>query len=435
VDALTKIARVDFAGVIRLDAPAGVLGVMPARLDARTGNLIVEGIFARSGLLTYSDGVKTWTEYRSRDELVRAADSFSFVPYCSGHPATMVDSRSWTSVAKGHALGKPEIVDAADGLAYMRGPLMICDAATVAAAQRGEAIELSIGFLSNVVPHADGLASDGTRCDASQLDLEGNHHAGVERGRAGPQCRLMLDGAVVPFSRPFPDLTAGIVQAPTYCPPSEPAIVTDPKTTDQRPNTRHDAAEVTELEIMDPDGEKVKVPSWVAARLAKLEVLEQMQPKPATPPAPAAQPQPMAEAAGAAVPPMPAAPAVKPEDEDEEKKAAAKDAAVRLVRAGRLGMDAAAVATMDAAALELAIEIKSRELIHTRAPQLDELAKTAKGDALAALVDSSALVGSPTVSGVWQPPTPAPIKPQPTAHADAADDPDSRIARAIGMIK
>jgi hypothetical protein len=415
-----KVPRVDYCGELRLDAtgkPAA--GSLPARLDPRTGYLHVDAVLARSGLLVYSDGVRSWTEYRSADELRAWAPSFASTPYTAGHPAAMVDSKTWVSVARGVVVGPVTVADGEDGLAYMRAPILITDAERVAAALRGEAIELSIGFLSNVVPHADGIAPDGTRCDASQTDGEGNHVAGVERGRAGPACRLVLDGAVVPHCNPFaPDLTRGLVTDP-----AKPKI----------PAPRKDApAEVDMVEVTNPGtGETEQAASWLVSRLAQLEAMVAQLSKGAQqPPAPAA-PQPMAEAAG-----MPAKlpDGLVPSPEDEEKrKAAAKDAAMQLVRAGRLGLDPDKVAAMDAAALTSAIETASRAVIAVKAPRLVERASVARGDALAALVDAAELLVA-TGAPAWREPVAEPIKPPPVEHADAADDPDTRAAKALGLI-
>lgn len=392
---MTKLPRVDLCGVVQLDAATGkpVPGAMPARLDARTGYLHVDGVLARSGVLTYSDGTRSWTEYRSADELKAWAPSFENVPYTDGHPPALVDASTWAKVAKGVVVGPIASYDA-DGLTYLRGRIVICDAELVARVMRGEAVELSIGFLSQVVAHADGHAPDGTEANASQLAGEGNHVAGVVRGRAGPACRLLLDGEAVPTANPFPSLPHG--QVPPMTQPSS-----KPKT---------DATEVTEVEIPAPDGTMFAAPSWLAARLAELEAkVAAMQP--ATPP-PA-----VPDAAAVPAPAPPPAPPMKPEEET-------KDTAALLVRAGRLGLDAAAVLVLEPSKLREAVDAKSREVIAARAPGLVALAKTAKGDALAALVDASEI-------GTWGAPRPEPIK-DPAPRTDSTDDEiNARIAKAL----
>lgn len=387
---MTKLPRVDLCGVVQLDAATGkpVPGAMPARLDPRTGYLHVDGVLARSGVLTYSDGTRSWTEYRSADELKAWAPSFAVVPYTDGHPPALVDATSWAKVAKGVVVGPVTTHDGEDGLTYLHAPLMICDAERVAAVMRGEAVELSIGFLSQVVPHADGVAPDGTKCDASQLAGEGNHVAGVERGRAGPACRLMLDGAAVPTANPFPSLAHG------HVPPMP------------QPSPKTDATEVTEVEIAAPDGSMISVPSWLAAELAELRAKVAAMPAPAVPDA-AAMPAPQP-------PPMP----MKPPEEET------KDHAALLVRAGRLGLDAAEVLKLEPSKLREAVDAKSREVIAARAPGLVALAKTAKGDALAALVDASEI-------GTWGAPEPKPVKGAEKRTDSTDDEINARIAKAL----
>jgi pimeloyl-ACP methyl ester carboxylesterase len=51
----------------------------------------------------------------------------------------------------------------------------------------------------------------------------------------------------------------------------------------------------------------------------------------------------------------------------------------------------------------------------------------------AALVDAADLLAA-TGAPAWSAPVAEPIKPPPVEHADAADDPDTRAAKALGLI-
>lgn len=223
----TRVRRYDFACSLALDGRAPT----PATASAtRTpeGYLQVDGYLARSGLLEYSDGVETWTEYRPKQELHDAARSWLRTPITDEHPDDMVNASNWTQLAKGHLMQSIEIETLADGEDYIRAGMLITDKALVdkitsATGPR----ELSIGFSAAIVPTPSGHADDGTRCDAVQLQLDGNHVAVVAQGRAGPSARLLMDGAA--YNR------------------------------NMRP--RNDKMQT----VHSPSGEPVHVPAWVAA--------------------------------------------------------------------------------------------------------------------------------------------------------------------------
>lgn len=354
------LPRVDYVGRLSLvtDAKAEPSpGHVPAELTPE-GYLDAWALTARDGLLTYSDGLRSWQEYRPREELEATLDAWAHVPVTDGHPPEMVSARTWCTYAKGHALGEPEIVEI-DGVAYIRKRLRFADAALVEKIKRGDQVELSIGFLSDVLA-VDDYAGDAPReAAAVQTGIAPNHDASVERGRAGPRVRVLLDGVEVPTC--WPGLEAGLVPPPDM-------------TEHKIPKADEVGSPIEEIEIMGPDGKPYKVPSFLAAELEQLRAM-------AKPVVPDAAPAPVA-------PPAPApgmTPPIKPEGLD----AADMLRRVKLERrAGKLGIADAeidAAATCDA--LEQLVDTKGRGIVAERMPHAKAEAEAARGDALGVLVN------------------------------------------------
>jgi hypothetical protein len=379
--AMGRRSRIDFASVIAVtDAPA-----TPGRAAAVVtpeGYLEVDAYTARDGLLRYSDGTDSWIEYRPRAELERALASFANVPVTDDHPRTMVSADSWVTVAKGHAIGTP-VLETVDGVTYMRQRLSIRDAATIAKVHGGKA-QVSIGFTTSVVPTTNGVAADGTRCDAVQTAMAGNHKAIVDRGRAGPAVRLLMDDAAW-YDRQAENDTASN---------EDPHVsqIAKPKTQGTRAD---EVGQPTDsVVIKAPDGSDYDAPTWVAAELvelARLRAAPAATPEPAAPvapaPAPAAVPDaavpPVAPAPGPAAP-APAAP--NPEDENMSKDSIAAQVRKRgrLERAaGKCGLDDKRIDAADDKTL-------AREVIAKRMPWAKDQAAKADGLALDALFEAAA---------------------------------------------
>lgn len=291
-----KLARYDYAGALvlgeRLDSP--VWGRSSAIVTPQ-GYLIVDAYTARDGLLRYSDGKDSWMEYRPRAELEQAAASWQHTPVTDEHPPVMVDAENWTQFARGIHIGPPSLEAGGDGVSFLRAKLLITDADLVREVTTpGGRRELSIGFLSAVRVCPLGVGRDGTRCDAEQSGLVGNHAALVVRGRSGPQVRLHLDGAayLVP-ERPLATPT-NIQPIPTAAPRGDEI-----------------GAPVEQTRVIGPDGVEVMLPTWAAAMIAEAQSSKGGGPPPA-PAAPAAPVAPPAPPAPAAAPPKPAAPPLPP---------------------------------------------------------------------------------------------------------------------------
>jgi hypothetical protein len=156
------------------------------------GRIAAVARFARSGVYQYSGSLlgrpdlPTVNVYRDEREVFdeAAMASFAHKAITLDHPAASVDASNWRAVAVGYTEGKV----ARDG-EFVEIPLMLADASAVAAYDSGKARELSAGYVCDLV-WRDGIAPDGTRFDAVQEKIRGNHIALVPAGRAGSECRI-----------------------------------------------------------------------------------------------------------------------------------------------------------------------------------------------------------------------------------------------------
>lgn len=380
------LPRCDYAGAFVFDAGAVSSPGTIAATITDEGYLLADAYLARDGCLPYSDGRESWIEYRPTSELERAAQTFGpLQPITDNHPAAMVDSDTWAQVARGVHLTSAEVVTM-DGVTYLRAPIAIMDRALVARAiarhERGDSVELSIGVWSDVRPTANGTAPDGTRCDALQTGLIGNHTALVPRGRAGPMCRIVFDGAAVPVSQPYredstmpitPQFQQFLAQpgARVQVPANMPARAPQPQPQPQ-PAARADmmgGGAVDQVMYPGPNGPEA-LPTWAAALLERLSALE-------------------AQAAGGQSEPAPtadAAPAVPPAVSNPERDESMDSAMASVRRRSRFERIAGRVGIKDAAIDAADDDTLGRMIVVSRCPWAGEQAKAARGDALDALV-------------------------------------------------
>jgi hypothetical protein len=121
-----------------------------------------------------------------RDEAVvfdkAAVQSFIAKPVTDDHPTQAVTAANWRDHSRGIVMGA---MRDGDHLAF---DLVLMDAATIAKVEAGKA-ELSNGYAAGL-EFGDFKAADGTACQARQTGIVGNHVAIVDRGRAGPSCRI-----------------------------------------------------------------------------------------------------------------------------------------------------------------------------------------------------------------------------------------------------
>jgi hypothetical protein len=122
--------------------------------------------------------------YRPADEVFDkdAVHSFLLKPVTDNHPTVPVTAENWRQHAKGVNAGAIR-----DG-EYLAFDLVLMDAEAIRQVDAGKR-ELSNGYTSEIEV-GDGVAPDGTAYNAIQRNIRGNHVAIVDRGRAGPECRI-----------------------------------------------------------------------------------------------------------------------------------------------------------------------------------------------------------------------------------------------------
>jgi hypothetical protein len=132
-------------------------------------------------------------------------NSFSMVPVTDDHPPTFLNPKNTADFQRGH-LGD-SVTREGD---FMRAPMMITDAALIAKIEKGQAVELSNGYVCDL-EEKPGVTDDGDRYDCIQRNIIANHVAIVAVGRAGRGARVRMDsGADVLLS-----ISGDGVQPPT----------------------------------------------------------------------------------------------------------------------------------------------------------------------------------------------------------------------------
>jgi len=128
--------------------------------------------------------METVNVLRDAEEVFSARSLGSFVakPITDDHPTVSVTARNWRDFARGTIMGAVKDGD------HVGFDLAFLDADTVAKVDAGK-VELSNGYTCNL-EFGDFTAADGTKCQARQTNITGNHVALVDRGRAGPTCRV-----------------------------------------------------------------------------------------------------------------------------------------------------------------------------------------------------------------------------------------------------
>ncbi|MGL4640514.1 MAG: DUF2213 domain-containing protein [Shewanella sp.] len=169
--------------------------ILDAPRRTKDGFMAVRAKAARSGVYDYlgsdvdpsgarfkaADLVKV---YRPEDEVFSKASVASFFakPITDNHPAEAVTADNWKSHARGAVMGAIK-----DG-EYLAFDLVLMDSDAIKAVDSGRR-ELSNGYACDL-SFEDGIAPDGTAYQAVQRNIRGNHVALVDRGRAGPECRI-----------------------------------------------------------------------------------------------------------------------------------------------------------------------------------------------------------------------------------------------------
>jgi hypothetical protein len=164
------------------------------------GYLVVRAKAARLGTYEYAGSeIDPTNAHGLRDKAVvnvlrdeatvfdkKAVHSFIGKPVTNDHPTVAVSAENWRDHARGVVMGAVR-----DG-EHLSFDLLLTDAKAIADVEGGKR-ELSNGYGAEL-EFGDFTAADGTKCEARQASIRGNHVAIVDRGRAGSECRIG-DGA------------------------------------------------------------------------------------------------------------------------------------------------------------------------------------------------------------------------------------------------
>jgi hypothetical protein len=179
------------------------------------GFLRVHGTFSRTGCLSYkrADG-STQVEYRPEGEVAHRDSILSLggLPVTLEHPPELLTPANTRQYQRG-STGTEVKYD--NG--FVKGVVILTDAELIAAVERGDARELSIGYRVQI-DRTPGVTATGEHYDAIQRRIVGNHLAVTREGRSGSEVRLHMDSA---FS----------IDPPPPSPPSPPPLEAHEMTT------------------------------------------------------------------------------------------------------------------------------------------------------------------------------------------------------------
>lgn len=175
-----------FADALTLDAPR----------RTKDGYLAVRARAARTGVYQYAGReVDPDNKHGLRDQAVvnvlrderavfdeKAVRSFIGKPITNDHPREPVTAKNWKKYADGVIMGA---MRDGDHLAF---DLLLMDEGAIADTDAGK-VQLSNGY-GAALEFGDFIAPDGTKCQARQDAIDGNHVARVDQGRAGKTCAI-----------------------------------------------------------------------------------------------------------------------------------------------------------------------------------------------------------------------------------------------------
>jgi hypothetical protein len=167
----------------------------------KDGYLAVRAKAARTGVYQYAGrevdpdnahglrDLATVNVLRDEKTVFDAAAAHSFIgkPITDDHPSEAVNASNWKDHARGTIMGAKW-----EEGGYLAFDLLLTDGAAIAKVDAGKR-ELSNGYAAEL-EFGDFAAADGTNCQARQTSIVGNHIALVDRGRAGPECRISDGG-------------------------------------------------------------------------------------------------------------------------------------------------------------------------------------------------------------------------------------------------
>lgn len=154
------------------------------------GFLIVEGFASRAGVFDYQmpDGTIRRELRRRKDVFeARSLQSYEGAPFTNDHPGVRVTSENVSRYSSGTVLGPARQVGDMVGVR-----MVVQDKACVQDLIERRKKELSSGY-SVVLLDESGIDAEFGRYDAVQTEIEINHLALVDAGRAGPMAKVHMD--------------------------------------------------------------------------------------------------------------------------------------------------------------------------------------------------------------------------------------------------
>ncbi len=155
------------------------------RVPARISRIGIQEYLAIEMGLTDREPTDIIKVYRPEEEVFsdNSLVSFANKPITDNHPPELLTSKNAKQFSVGHA--GPEVTK--DGM-FAKTILHINDADSIAKIESGK-VELSNGYTADI-DWTPGITPEGESYDAIQRNIKGNHIAIVQRGRAGPACRV-----------------------------------------------------------------------------------------------------------------------------------------------------------------------------------------------------------------------------------------------------
>lgn len=155
------------------------------------GYLQAEVVFARDGILEYQTPRGVRKELRLPEENKKALDDFCLKPLTIEHPPLLLNAQN----ARDYTVGLTDSTAYYDqNTGFVRGVITVFDSKAVDLIKSGAKQEVSVGYECEI-EHKPGEYK-GQRYDAIQKNLRINHICVTERGRAGPEVKVLhLDSA------------------------------------------------------------------------------------------------------------------------------------------------------------------------------------------------------------------------------------------------
>lgn len=180
---------------INLDAHESDIEMLP------NGFLSIMALLTRTGIFSYQqidpDGtVRVLRQLRTPENVFapEAMASLSGLPITNNHPENLLTPENASDFIVGSASTTPKRIFApnqGDSEEYVQQRLTIWDEDTIEMIKSKEKTQLSLGY-SCELDFTPGVYK-GENYDAIQKNIRVNHGSLVQRGRAGPSCRVLMD--------------------------------------------------------------------------------------------------------------------------------------------------------------------------------------------------------------------------------------------------